>query len=62
MRSYAANEEVKTTVKQIQESMGDMLVIENRIITLILKLYSIARNTLSTDCFESCLICLNQPH
>ncbi len=45
LRSYAEREGVKTTEKQIQESMGDMLLVENCILPLGLKTYAIARDT-----------------
>ena len=45
LRSYAEQEGVKTTEKQIQESMGDILLVENRILPLGVKTYAIARDT-----------------
>jgi len=45
LRSYAGMEGVKTTEKQIQESMGDILLVENRILPLGIKTYAIARDT-----------------
>ena len=45
LRAYAAQEGVKTTEKKIRESMGDMLLVENRIMPLGMKTYAIARDT-----------------
>ncbi len=45
LRSYAEQEGIKTTEKQIQESMGDILLVENRILPLGIKTYAIARDT-----------------
>jgi len=45
LRSYAAKEGVKATEKEIQESMGDMLLVEGRILPLEMKSYAIARDT-----------------
>lgn len=45
LRSYAVQEGVKTTEKKIQESMGDMLLVENRIMPLGMKTYALARDT-----------------
>lgn len=45
LRSYAAQEGVKATEKKIRESMGDMLLVENRILPLGMKTYGIARDT-----------------
>lgn len=45
LRSYAAQEGVKTTEKKIQESMGDMLLVENQILPLGLKVYGLSRDT-----------------
>ena len=45
MRSYAQSEGVKTTEKKIQESMGDMLIVETTLEPLGRKVYSIARDT-----------------
>lgn len=45
LRSYAEQEGVKATEKQIQESMGDILLVENRIMPLGVKIYAIARDT-----------------
>lgn len=45
LRSYAEREGVKTTEKQIQESMGDILLVENCILPLGVKTYAIARDT-----------------
>lgn len=45
LRFYAEQEGVKTTEKKIQESMGDMLLVENRILPLGMKTYAIARDT-----------------
>ena len=38
-------EGVKTTVVKIRESMGDMLITENQIIPLGMKVYGVARDT-----------------
>ncbi len=43
MRAYAQKEGVKATEKDIQESMGDMLLVENKILPLGMKTYSVAR-------------------
>ncbi len=45
LRSYAMKEGVKTTVVKIRESMGDMLLIENSVMPLEMKIYGIARDT-----------------
>ena len=45
LRSYAAQEGLKTTEKKIQESMGDMLLVENQILPLGVKIYGVARDT-----------------
>ena len=45
LRSYAAQEGVKTTEKKIQESMGDMLLTEISIMPLGMKTYALARDT-----------------
>ena len=45
MRAHAEREGIKTTVKSIQESMGDMLLVENQILPLELKSYGVARDT-----------------
>lgn len=45
LRAYAAQEGVKATEKEIQESMGDMLLVENRILPLEMKTYAIAGDT-----------------
>lgn len=45
LRSYAAQEGVKTTEKKIQESMGDMLLVENQVLPLGLKVYGLTRDT-----------------
>ena len=44
LRTYAEREGIKTTEKQIQESMGDILLIEHRILPLGIKTYAIARD------------------
>ncbi len=45
MRSYANQAGFKVTEKTIQESMGDMLLIENTIVPLGLKSYGVSRDT-----------------
>jgi transposase len=45
LRSYAEQKGIKTTEKKIQESMGDMLLVENRILPLNMKVYGVARDT-----------------
>jgi transposase len=45
LRARAADAGVKTTVKDIKENMGDMLLVENTILPLGLKTYGIARDT-----------------
>ena len=45
LRSYTAREGVKTTERKLQESMGDMLLVENTILPLGLKVYGVARDT-----------------
>ncbi len=45
LRFYAEKEGIKTTEKKIQESMGDMLLIENSILPLGMKTYAVARDT-----------------
>lgn len=43
-RYFAAEEGVKTTEKKIQESMGNMLLVENVIMPLGMKIYAVARD------------------
>lgn len=45
LRSFAEKAGVKTTEKKIQESMGDMLLVEGEILPLGVKTYAIARDT-----------------
>jgi len=45
LRSYAEKAEIKTTEKKIQESMGDMLLVEGEILPLGVKTYAVARDT-----------------
>jgi len=45
MRAYAKQEGVKATEKNIQEGMGDMLLVENTILPLEMKTYGVARDT-----------------
>ncbi len=45
LRSHAEREGVKTTEKQIQESMGDLLLVKTRILPLGLKVYAVARDS-----------------
>jgi len=45
LRFFAQKEGVKTTEKKIQESMGDLLLVESTILPLGLNSYSIARDT-----------------
>jgi transposase len=45
LRSYAEREGIKTTEKRIQESMGDMLLVEGEILPLGIKTYAVARDT-----------------
>lgn len=45
LRSFAEKAGVKTTEKKIQESMGDMLPVEGKILPLGVKTYAIARDT-----------------
>lgn len=45
LRSHAEREGVKTTEKQIQESMGDLLLVKTRILPLGLKTYAVARDS-----------------
>lgn len=45
LRSYAEQEGIKTTERKIQESMGDLLLVENRILPLGMKTYGVARDT-----------------
>ncbi|NTW73081.1 MAG: IS1634 family transposase [Eubacteriaceae bacterium] len=45
LRSYAEKAGVKTTEKKIQESMGDMLLVEGEILPLGVKTYAVARDT-----------------
>ena len=44
LRSYAEKVGVKTTEKKIQESMGDMLLVEGEILPLGVKTYAVARD------------------
>jgi len=45
LRVYAEKAGVKTTEKNIQENMGDMLLVEGEILPLGIKTYSVARDT-----------------
>jgi transposase len=45
LRVYAEKAGAKTTEKNIQESMGDMLLVEGEILPLGIKTYSVARDT-----------------
>jgi len=45
LRSYAEKAGIKTTEKKIQESMGDMLLVEGEISPLGVKTYAVARDT-----------------
>ena len=45
LRSHAEREGVKTTEKQIQESMGDLLLVKTRILPLGLNTYAVARDS-----------------
>ncbi len=45
LRSFAEKAGVKTTEKKIQESMGDMLLVEGEILPLGVKTYAVARDT-----------------
>ena len=45
LRSYAEKAGVKTTEKKIQESMGDLLLVEGEILPLGVKTYAVARDT-----------------
>jgi len=45
LRSYAAEAGIKTTEKKIQESMGDMLLVEGQVLPLEVKTYAVARDT-----------------
>ena len=45
MRSYADEAGIKTTEKKIQESMGDMLIVENQVVPLGVKSYAVASDS-----------------
>ena len=45
LRSYAEKAGVKTTERKIQESMGDMLLVEGAILPIGVKTYAVARDT-----------------
>lgn len=45
LRAYAEQEGVKTTERKIQESMGDILLVENKILPLGMNTYAVARDT-----------------
>ena len=45
MRSYADEAGIKTTEKKIQESMGDMLIVENQVLPLGVQSYAVARDS-----------------
>jgi transposase len=45
LRFHAGQEGIKTTEKNIQESMGDILLVENQILPLGFKTYGVARDT-----------------
>jgi hypothetical protein len=52
MRAYAQQEGVKATEKEIQESMGNMLLVENNIMPLEMKTYGVARDSKLTKLFR----------
>lgn len=45
LRTYAEKEGVKTTERKIQESMGDMLIVENQVLPIEMKTYALGRDT-----------------
>ncbi len=45
MRAYAKEAGMKVTERDIQENMGDMLLVENKILPLNLKYFGVARDT-----------------
>jgi len=55
LRSYAEKEGVKTTERKIQEGMGDLLLVENQILPLGMKSYSLARDTALNQRFRQLL-------
>jgi hypothetical protein len=58
--TYAAEEGIKATEKEIQESMGDMLLVESRILPLEMKIHAIARDTALNQLFRK-LFSLPEP-
>lgn len=52
MRAYAQKESVKVTEKDIQESMGNMLLVESNIMPLEMKTYGVARDSKLTQLFR----------
>jgi transposase len=60
LRSYAERESIKTTEKKIQESLGDLLLVQNKILPLDLNIYSVGRDCEITQLFRK-LFCLPDP-
>ncbi len=60
MRAYAKQEGVKATEKEIQESMGNLLLLENKIMPVEMKTYSVARDSELTKLFRK-LFALPEP-
>ena len=56
MRTYAKQEGVKATEKDIQESMGNMLLVENCILPLEMKTYGIAGDTELNQLFRKIFV------
>jgi transposase len=52
LKTYAENAGLKTTKKGIQESMGDMLIVENKLMPLGMKTYGVARDTALNKLFR----------
>jgi len=60
LRSYVEREGIKTTEKQIQESLGDLLLVQNKILPIDLNIYAVGRDCALNRLFRK-LFCLPDP-
>ena len=60
LRGYAEREGIKTTEKQIQESLGDLLLVQNEILPIGLNTYAVGRDCALNRLFRK-LFCLPDP-
>jgi len=60
LRNHAEQEGIKTTEKQIQESLGDLLLVQNKILPIGLNTYSVGRDCALNRMFRN-LFCLPDP-